>query len=256
MSRLHTVVEQGAVRVASRPELLGDDALPVVEAAGAVLEIDLVAGARRVDGRPPALPVVGMHERLVQALVVVAPAQRAAHQRLAVRAPVHGAMAAVGVDAEREQVGVHRIDDLRQRRMRLRQLGPHPPAVGDVGDDAADLERSVGVGVGDCAVVHPAGDAVGAAEAVLDLGVDARRERRVEGVVLRAVVGMDGGVPVLHLGVRLGAAQQPVGARTLEELLQAAVRIRHGEVDVLAHDVEEPREAVAGERELGRHLVP
>ena len=73
-------------------------------------------------------------------------------------------------------------------------------------------------------------------------------ERGVERVVGGPVVGVDGGVPVLHLGVGLGAAEQPVGAGPLEQLLDAAVGMRQREVDVLADDVEQAREALARPR--------
>ena len=56
---------------------------------------------------------------------------------------------------------------------------------------------------------------------------------------------MERGLPVRHLRVGLGAAEQPIGARALEELLEAAVRMGEGEVDVLADDIEETREAIA-----------
>ncbi len=56
---------------------------------------------------------------------------------------------------------------------------------------------------------------------------------------------MHGGVPVDHVRVGLGAAEQPISAGALEELLKRAVRESEREVDVSADDVEEAREAVA-----------
>jgi hypothetical protein len=84
--------------------------------------------------RPPALAVVGVHERGPQVVV-----DGSAGQRLAVRAAVHGVGAAVGADPERVEVVVHRLDHARERRVGLGQLGAHPPALGHVGDDPADL---------------------------------------------------------------------------------------------------------------------
>jgi hypothetical protein len=52
-------------------------------------------------------------------------------------------------------------------------------------------------------------------------------------------------LPVLHLRVRFGPAEQPVRARALEELLDAAVGERAREVDVLADHVEQTAEAIA-----------
>ena len=76
------------------------------------------------------------------------------------------------------------------------------------------------------AVVDPARHAVGADQAVLDVAFTARAQGPVERIVGRAVLGVDGGVPVDHAGVGLGAAEQAVGAGALEDLLQRARR--HG----------------------------
>ena len=189
--------------------------------------------------------IVGVDERLPQAVADRALGDRAAGQRVAMRAAVDGAVAAIALDAQRVQVVVHGLDDARQRRVRLGQLGAHLPALRDVGHDAADLERAVRQPAGARAVVHPARDAVRAGEAVLDVGVLAGGQRAVELVVGGAVGRVERGLPVLHLGIGHRAAEQPVRARALEELLDAAVRERLGEIDVLAHDVEQAAEAVA-----------
>ena len=89
--------------------------------------------------------------------------------------------------------------------------------------------------------MHPARDPVGADEAVHDLCVLAPAERLVERVVVAAVIRMHGRVPVDHVRVGLGAAEQPVSAGALEELLERAVREGEREVDVRADDVEEAR---------------
>jgi hypothetical protein len=94
------------------------------------------------------------------------------------------------------------------------------------------------------AVVHPAGDPVRTAEPVFDIGRLATGQRQVERVVGRAVVGMDGRLPVGHLRVGLRAAEQAVAARALEELFDLAVGVGEGEVHVLADDVEQAREPV------------
>lgn len=68
-----------------------------------------------------------------------------------------------------------------------------------------------------------------------------------------AVVGVQCVLPVRHRRVGDGAAEQPVRARALEELLDAPVRVRDRQVDVLAGDVEQPREPLAhlGDARLG-----
>jgi hypothetical protein len=147
---------------------------------------------------------------------------------------------------QREQVVIHRLDDARQRGVRLGQLGAHAPALGHVGDDAADLDGAVGQPPGRGPIVHPARDAVGSAQAVLDVGVAAGGQRAVERVIGRAVVRMQGRLPVLHLGVGHRAAEQPVGPGPLEQLLDAAVGEREREIHVLPDDVQQAAEAVAG----------
>src|SRR6185503_3521788 len=89
---------------------------------------------------------------------------------LAVGAAVDDVIPAVLVHAQREQVVVHRLDHARHRGVRLGQLGAHAAALGDVGDDAADLDQPVVAPARGRAVVDPAGDAVGAAQPVLDVG--------------------------------------------------------------------------------------
>ena len=64
------VVEQRAVGVAARPQLLRDDALASVQAADPVLEVDRLAQPRRVDARAPPRPVLGVDERLVRLVLV------------------------------------------------------------------------------------------------------------------------------------------------------------------------------------------
>ena len=186
-----------------------------------------------------------MHERLEAVVAVGSLGQLAAGERLAVRARGRPPRGPVRVDAERVEVRVHRIDRLRQRGVRLGELGAHVPPLGDVGDDAAGLDRAVRAAPAAGAVVHPARDPVGADQAVLDVRVLARRERGVVGVVHGPVLGVDGRFPVLHLGVRDGAAEQPIGARALEELLEAPVREGEHDVDVLADHVEQAGEALA-----------
>ena len=223
-----------------------------VEPEHAVLELDRLPVGQARDRRPPALAVVGVHERLPQAVVLGAAGERPAGQRVAVGAAVDGPVAAVRLDPQRVEVIVHRLDDARQRRMRLGELGAHAPPLGHVGHDAADLDGAVGAAAGRGAVVDPARDPVRADQAVLDVALLAGGERGVERVVCGAVVRVQRGVPVLHLGVGLGAAEQAVGAGTLEELLEAPVgeRLRH--VDVLADDVEQASEAVARPRPAAR----
>ena len=129
--------------------------------------------------------------------------------------------------------------------MGLGELGAQAPPLGDVADDAADLDGPVRPAAGHGAVVHPAGDAVRAGQAVLGIGVRPGGERLDHRVVAAAVGRMDRGIPVLHLGVGDRAAEQPVGARALEQLAEAAVGKRLREVHVLADDVEQASEAVA-----------
>ena len=217
------VVEQRPVRLATRAHGVEDRALAAVEADHAVLELDRLPRGQLPDRRPPALAIVGVHERLPEAVILLAAGERPADQRLAVRPAVDGPVAAVGVGLERVEVAVHRLHDARQRRVRLVELGAHAPPLGDVGHDAADLDRAVGKAAGGGAVVHPARDPVGADQPVLDVALLPFGERVVEGVVRGAVLGVQGRVPVLHLRVGRGAAQQAVGAGSLEQLLEAAV---------------------------------
>jgi hypothetical protein len=150
---------------------------------------------------------------------------------------------------------------LLELRHALAQPVLEPAPLGDVGDDPADLEGAVGPRAGDRAVMHPAGDAVEADQPVDDLAVLALGQREVELLVGGPVVGVHRVVPVHHLGVGLGPAQEPVAAGPLEELLHGAV-LREGDrqVDVRADDVEQAREAVvrlgrAGGRLLARGQV-
>ena len=129
--------------------------------------------------------------------------------------------------------------------MGLGQLGAHVPPFGDVGDDAARLHRTVRTAPAAGAIVHPARDPVGADEAVLGVRVLAHRDRGVVGVVHGAILGVDGRLPVHHLGIRDRAAEQAVGSRPLEELLEPSVREGEHDVDVLADHVEQAREALA-----------
>jgi hypothetical protein len=249
------VVEERAVGVAPRPKPLRDDALEAVEATNAVLEVDRLARAGRVDGRSPALAIIRVHKSLVRPVVVAGLAELSADERLAVRAAVDRASAAVRIDAKREEVGIHRVHHLREGRVRLRELGAHPPALGDVGDDPADLGRSVWLTVGDRAVVHPARDPVGPAQPVFDVCALARCERGDERVVRRTVVGVEGCVPVLHCAIGLGASEHPVRAGALEQLLQPAVGMGQRQIDVLADHVEQPRDAVTGDPKPRGDLV-
>ena len=132
--------------------------------------------------------------------------------------------------------------------MRGRQLGAHAALLGDVGDDAADLHRPVAPAPRRGAIVDPARHAVGADQAVLDVALAPGAELAVEGLVGRTIVGVDRGVPVDHLGIRLGAAEQAVRPRPLEHLLDAPVGVDDGKVDVLADDVEQAGEPVGGFR--------
>ena len=131
---------------------------------------------------------------------------------------------------------------------RLTKLVLEPPTVGDVGDDAADLERAVGPGPRRGAVVDPARDPVRAPQPVLNLAALAADQSRVEVVVGAAILGMDRRLPVLHLGVGLGAAEEAIGARALEQLPDGAVGLGGRDVDMLADDVEEGEEAIGGLR--------
>ena len=219
------------------------DPLDAVDARDPVLELDRLARRQAPQGRGPALAVVGMQQRCPHRLVL---GHRPADQRLAMRAAVDGGAAAVGEDLERVEVIVHRLDHTRDGGVRGRQVEAHLALLGDVGDDAADLDGAVGAAPRLRAVVDPARDPVGTAQPVLDVGLAPGAELEVEGVIGLAVVGMDRRVPVDHVGIGLGPAQQPVGARALEELLQAAVAVGDRQVDVLADDVEQAREALAG----------
>ena len=104
-------------------------------------------------------------------------------------------------------------------------------------------------------IVHPARDPVGADEAVLGVRVLAHRDRGVVRVVHGSILGMDGRLPVHHLGIRLGAAEQAVGSGPLEELLEAPVREGEDDVHVLADHVEQAREALAHLREPRGRIV-
>ena len=57
--------------------------------------------------------------------------------------------------------------------------------------------------------------------------------------------GCEGRVPVLHLRVGIGAAQQAVRAGSLEHLLEASVGMGQRQVHVLAGDVEQAGEPLA-----------
>ncbi len=239
----HAVVEQRAVLRQARAQPVVQDPLDAVDAGDPVLELDRLARRQAPQGGGPALAVVGMQQRCPHRLVL---GHRPADQRLAMRAPVDRDAAAVGEDLERVEVIVHRLDHARDGGVRGRQVQAHLALLGDVGDDAADLDGAVGAAPRLRAVVDPARDPVGTAQPVLDVGLAPGAELEVEGVIGLAVVGMDRRVPVDHVGIGLGPAQQAVGARALEELLQAAVAVGDRQVDVLADDVEQAREALAG----------
>ena len=249
------VVEQRAVRLAARTHAVEDRALAAVEADDAVLEVDRLPLGKTRDRRPPELVIVGVHDRLPDAVVLLAAGERSAEQNLPVGPAVDGLDAPVGVDLERVQMTVHRLHDPRQRRVRLVELGAHAPPLGDVGHDAADLDRPVWKAAGRGAVVHPARDPVGADQAVLDVAPLAAGERVVEGVVRGPVLRVQGRLPVLHLGVGRGAAQQAVRAGPLEHLLDPSVGMRQRQVHVLAGDVEQAGEPLAhlGQARIGLH---
>ena len=103
--------------------------------------------------------------------------------------------------------------------------------------------------------MHPAGDAVGTDEAVRDLCVLAPAERLVERVVVATVIRVHGRVPVDHVRVGLGAAEQTVSAGALKQLLERAVRQGKCEIDVRPDDVEKAGEAVARLSEAGCGLL-
>jgi hypothetical protein len=88
-------------------------------------------------------------------------------------------------------------------------------------------------------------DPVRPGQAVLDVGLPPGGERFVERVVGGAVGRMQRRLPVLHLRIGLGTAEQAVRARPLEELLDAAVGLDLRQVDVLADDVQQAGEAIA-----------
>ena len=140
--------------------------------------------------------------------------------------------------------------------MRLRELGAHAPALGHVGHDPADLDRPVGPPASRGTIVHPARDPVGAVQPVLDVGILSGGKRCVERVVRGTIGRMERRLPVLHLRVRLGPAEQPVRARPLEELLDPAVGEHLGEVDVLADHVEQAFEALVRLRQSRSRLLP
>ena len=141
-------------------------------------------------------------------------------------------------------------------RCASRSSSSDPAALGDVGDDAGDLDDAVvRAPAGHGTVVDPARDAVVAAQAVLDVGVAAFGQRRLERGDRGQVVGVDRGVPVLHPAVGIGAAEQAVRARALEELLDAPVRVGDRAVDVLADHVEQVHEAIVGLGEARRGLL-
>ena len=165
----------------------------------------------RADGLAPDPAVVGVQQRLPDALARGPGRERAAGERLAVRPAVDGVVAARRVDLERVEVVVHRLDDARERRVRLGELGAHAAPLGDVGDDAADLDGAVVPRAGDGAVVDPARDAVGADQPVLGVALLAGGERLVEGVVHGPVLEVDRGLPVRPS--RRPAPPRPAGGR-------------------------------------------
>jgi hypothetical protein len=168
----------------------------------------------------------------------------AAQERVPVR-PEEDRLEALRADPQREQVAVHRLHDARHRGMGAVELHPHPAPLGHVGHDAGDLDPAVVAPAGDGAIADPARDAVGALQAVLDLGGLAAAQAVVERDVGGAVVRMDRRVPVGHLRVGLRAAQQALRARALEDLADRPVRQHLREVDVFPEHVEQACEAVA-----------
>jgi hypothetical protein len=121
-----------AVRVPARAEAIPHDPLAAVEADEPVLELEWlpVAQARRRGGE--AVAVIGVQQRVPQPVVAVAAGKRPAEQRVAVRAAVDRAIAAVVVDLQRVEMIVERLDDPRERGVRRGQLGAHAMPLRDV----------------------------------------------------------------------------------------------------------------------------